>query len=78
MKKISLNKLKILPYKYVIDNEEHEIFFNADKLSVHDVMILFKTEYGLFEHIVTDEQFKAVEIFIKCCDWTEVYNDNED
>lgn len=73
MKKIFLNKLKNIPYSFVIDNEEYEIFFDANRDQVQDAMILFKTDMGFFEHKLNVRELEKTERYIfKYCDWTVV------
>lgn len=74
--RVELNNQKVIDYRFVVDMGDHEIYFDADKDTVYDILILFKTEIGLFEHKIRtlSAEFKRTQKFLESCLWDEVSN----
>ncbi len=73
---IGVNRQRVIPYMFVVDMGDHEIYFDAEKDRVYDIMILFKTEIGFFEHKLRPltAEYRMTEKFLESCQWDAVSN----
>ena len=80
--RIELNNQKVIDYRFVVDLGDHEIYFDAEPDRIWDIMILFKTEIGFYEHKLKPltAQYNMTEKFLESCLWDVVsdYYDGRD